>query len=167
MRLFTVVLITWVTTACTSASAPTPPEEPVVARCRTLTSKEEERAVDAQEMVLAAVDRSRRDDRRCGPPPDPDRICRALFVMSTLDPALVLDDERRLQRVAEAVAWAAQDGATATTDTEVTRAFELLGTTALALVVETDDSRRADLIIGRVGAVEPLEAAWTSCESQP
>lgn len=164
MRVFTVLLITCVTNACASASPPASPDEPAVARCRTLTSEEEDRAVDAQEMVLAALDRSRRNDRRCGPPPDHDRVCRALFVMSTLDPALVLDDARQVKRVADAVAWAAQDGAAATTDAGVERAFELLGTTALALVDETDDSRRADLIIGRVDAVEPLEAAWTTCQ---
>jgi hypothetical protein len=164
MRLFTLIMLTCLITACTSV-APTPsPEEPVAARCRTLTSEEEERAVAAPEMVLAAVDRSRRDDQRCGPPPDHDRICRALFVMSTLDPALVLDDDQHLERVAEAVAWAAEDGAASTTDTEVRQAFELLGRTALDLVDETDDSRRADLIIGRVSAIEPLEAAWATCE---
>lgn len=112
---------------------------------------------------------SRDNDRRCGTPDAPTRLCRALLAISSIDPAHFLDQTELRRRSAELMAWVSLDAAAASEDPDLRAAFELVGETALRIGDRAPDHELAELIMARASSavVGPLERAWRTCPGAP
>jgi hypothetical protein len=162
MRLYTLIVVVLGigSAACTqteSRSATTPVDPEV---CR--TAGEENAAVaDSIELVLAGVSRAQANDRRCGPPEDRTRICRALFLVSTLDPAFHLEDEVLRQATGDALLWALDD-ARRVAPTHLGNALTELREATLTIKSSTDDSALRTAIARRAKPLttESIDEHW-------
>ena len=104
------------------------------------------------ELLLDGVARAQMNDLRCGPPADNVRICRALFLISVVDPAHYLENPAMLNRVADAQVWALSD-ATASAPPEVEGAMNQLLTATVTIRSSSQDAEIPDAEI-----VEALHA---------
>lgn len=173
MRLFTLVCI--VLASCTfperasgidepftnSAVSPSNPAEV----CREGASSLETNSGSASEMVLVAVARTRVNDLRCGPPPAKIRVCRALLVLSVIDPATNLNNQAALARAHDALSWVLRDAASVAEDPSLVAALLQLDDLNHDLVAVTDDRGRAHIVQQRArpAILDPLDAAWNKC----
>ncbi len=163
MRLFTLSLAVVLgigLSGCTqidSQSAPTSIDHKV---CRT-GGDEDPAEADTTELVLAGVSRAQANDRRCGPPEDRTRICRALFLLSTLDPVLYLEDDVLKQATADALLWALDD-ARRVAPPELRDALAELRDATRTIKTSTDDSVLRAEIIRRAQPVitEAIDEHW-------
>lgn len=172
MRLFTVVLAA--SLACCSPEVPeqgasgtlAPIERPPPTACRRAES--ELGGNNLAETVLAALEASRENDRRCGTPSTDRRICRALLAVAIIDPAHDLASPSRLARSSDLMAWVTLDGAGAARDPELARALTAVGHAAEQLGRLADEAELAEVIIerGRPAVTGPLDRAWRDCQAE-
>ncbi|MGI9610081.1 MAG: hypothetical protein ACR2NL_07280 [Acidimicrobiia bacterium] len=134
--------------ACTNEADRTESSSADSAPCRAPTS-DELGATDTTELVLVGVSRAQANDLRCGPPNDQVRICRALFLLATLDPALHLDQEPLRQRVGDALLWALRD-AEAVASPPLVDALGILQAATRTLTTSTDEPTLSDALALRV-----------------
>ena len=166
MRLFPVVC--FFLTSCTvpeqtPATGATPTSS--VQLCREGASPLEAASGSASEMVLLAVVRTQANDLRCGPPPPEVRVCRALFVLSVIDPVNSLNEPEELARAQDAVSWVLRDAASVAEDAALTAALLWLDDLNHDLITAADDDARAEMVQQRANRaiLDPIEAAWTRC----
>ena len=116
-------------------------------------------------MVLLAVDRTRENDLRCGPPPAEVRVCRALFVLSVIDPVNSLNKPEELTAAHAAVSWVLRDATAVAQDAMLAAALIQLDGLNHDLVAAAGDDARAQILQRRVdpAIIEPIEAAWARC----
>lgn len=167
MRLFTIICV--LLASCTSTGEAATVVEPLatlVPVCRDGPSSLEAATDSAPEMVLLAVGRAKANDLRCGPPSRRIRTCRALFVLSVVDPANSLNKPEVLASAHEAVSWVLQDAASVADDSTLAAALLQLDELNDHLVAAADDDTRAQILQQRANpaVLDPIEAAWTRCE---
>lgn len=133
--------------------------------CREAASSLESDSGSASEMVLVAVARTRANDLRCGPPPAEVRVCRALFVLSVIDPANNLNKIEDLARVDDALSWMLRDAASVAEEATLAAALLQLDDLNHDLLAAADDRVRAQIVQQRAkpAILEPLDAAWSNC----
>lgn len=101
------------------------------------------------------------NDLRCGPPTDHVRICRALFLVATIDPAHHLNDRENLDRVTDAMTWALGD-ALVVAPPEVAASIEKLLAASATIAMATDDADIAQALSERTtsSVLGPVDAYW-------
>lgn len=118
---------------------------------------------ETTELVLAGVRRAQANDLRCGTPDNRTRICRALFLVATLDPALHLHNQSLRQQVGDALSWALGD-ATTVAPPHLADAFETLRTTNRTLTTAGDERSVLDALVLRSQPVvtDTIDQHWRS-----
>ena len=113
------------------------------------------------ELVLEGVARAQTNDLRCGPPNEAVRICRALFLVATLDPAQHLDDPPQFQRANDALEWALNDSMSIAPP-DLAPALQALLAATERLKAATGDNDRAEALFARSdpAVTQPLDAHW-------
>ncbi len=166
MRLSAVVFI--LLTSCAAVEQPpvataTPPTS--LEFCREGASPLEAAGAAAPEMVLLALARTQTNDLRCGPPPQTVRVCRALFVLSVVDPVHSLDEPEDMAHLRDALSWVLQDAASVADDSTLAAALLRFDELNNNLVTAADDTTRAQVLQQRAdpAILDPIEAAWTRC----
>ncbi|MFW2381270.1 MAG: hypothetical protein ACN4GZ_05880 [Acidimicrobiales bacterium] len=146
--------------ACTQTPFQPASHDPVA--CRDATG-DWSGAVDSTELVLAGVSRARANDVRCGDPNDHVRICRALFLLATLDPALHLDHPPRRQEVGDALSWALQDAESVATPPLVD-ALRILHSATRTLTTSTNERHLSDALAmrARPDVTDAIDDHWRS-----
>ncbi|MBT8239649.1 MAG: hypothetical protein KJN63_00305 [Acidimicrobiia bacterium] len=117
------------------------------------------------ELVLAGASHAQENDRRCGPPEDRTRICRALFLVATIDPALHLDDQMLRQRIGDVLSWAITD-AVLVAPLGLIDPLETLARATHTLATSADEQSLVDAIALRAQptVTTPIDEHWrTNC----
>ncbi len=116
-------------------------------------------------MVLLALARTQANDLRCGPPPPEVRVCRALFVLSVIDPVNSLNEPEELARAQAAVSWVLRDAASVAEDATLAAALLQLDDLNHDLAAAAGDNANAQIVQQRAhrAILDPIEAAWTHC----
>ncbi len=166
MRLFTsefgvgLVFFVLIFGACTPSVSSNPPAHEASHPCRN-TAGLVATGSETTELVLAGVRRAQANDLRCGTPDNRTRICRALFLVATLDPALHLYNQSLRQQVGDALSWALGD-ATAVAPPHLADAFETLTTTNRTLTTAGDERSILDALVLRSQPVvtDTIDQHW-------
>jgi len=164
MRLFTFIVL--IATGCQSLPVTPDPglgkdQLPAVTiDCR---RAEPEPTGQGVQLILGGIARAQTNDLRCGPPSDSIRICRALFVISTLDPAQHLDDPLQFQRTRDATQWALGD-ALLVSPPELSPALHAVREATEVLGRADRDDERIEALVARAepSVTEPLDAHWVA-----
>ncbi|NNE94460.1 MAG: hypothetical protein HKN24_00345 [Acidimicrobiales bacterium] len=172
MRFFplcTAFAICLVAAACTPADRATsmPADSPDDCRAhrRLITATDDGTPDSGVVLVLDAVARAQETDDRCGPPDDNIRICRALFVVATLDPALHLDDPSLRQQTGNALNWAIGDARSASPP-DLVGVLDTLEQTTKVLATAADEQSVVNAVAQRADrdVTEVLDDHWlTNC----
>ena len=160
--LYTVAIVILGATACTSVDNEASATVVIPSDCRGQSvSIAPDAAANPTSEVLAALTRAQQLDARCGPPDDRIRICRAMFVVATLDPALHLEDPPLRQQLGGALAWAIGDARSVAPDDLVVSLDALLKATGV-LTRATDDRSLLDALYNRAqpATTDPLDDYW-------
>ena len=161
MRLFTVMLL--IVTACGSTAIPATPaiennHSLVAGACRDAEPAPAGLGVD---LVLEGVARAQTNDLRCGPPKEEIRVCRALFVLATLDPTHYLEDPPQFRRVNDAQQWALDD-ALMVAPPELAPALQAILTAIGEFDTATNDIDRTKALVARAdpAVTDSLDSYW-------
>ena len=160
MRLFTLFFL--MATACESVAAPTSVFESshstVAGPCR---EAEPAPAGEGVELLLEGVARAQSNNLRCGPPTEEIRVCRALFVLATLDPTHFLDDPPQFRRANDAQQWALKD-ALMVAPPELAPALQAILTAIGEFDTAASDIDRTKALVARAdpAVTDSLDSYW-------